>query len=436
VPAAGGAPEVLIAVNPETEVDFHWIALAPGGRLLTSVHRRSENSGRVELIELSGGRRTVVTDDQLAWDFRYASPGVLLFRRLGPNQGLWTLPFAEEKIDMARASLVLAGATDYSVSEEGTIVARSQTPASFALEWLARDGSTTSAAGAPIAELQARIALSPRGDRVAFTAGSTEPQLFVRDLTTGADTRLTTEASGQNVSLGPAFTLVNPAWFPGGDRLLYGKGPIEGSALLAQRADGAGQPTTLAPGSFGHVSADGRWLLWLEDARGQGLLRYASFDGSKVLGEARTFPGTEKVSVRTFDLSPDGRLLVYSAQEANRQLNIHLTEFPGAGARWQVTTEGGTQPRFSRDSRELLFSTGGRSATGAPEGQFKVMSLSPGPPLKLGVARALLSGAAAPEAFDVAPNGRLLIARRVPQRPGEQSRAVLVQNWPLLTKGR
>jgi hypothetical protein len=50
----------------------------------------------------------------------------------------------------------------------------------------------------------------------------------------------------------------------------------------------------------------------------------ASFDGNAP-GEKRTFPGTEKSSVRTFDLSPDGRLLTYSAPEADQQLNIHLT---------------------------------------------------------------------------------------------------------------
>jgi hypothetical protein len=99
-----------------------------------------------------------------------------------------------------------------------------------------------------------------------------------------------------------------------------------------------------------------------------------------------------------------------------------------------VTTDGGTYPHFSRDGRELLFFSGGRSATGAPEGRLMVMSLAPGPPVKLGVARALLTGAAAPDGFDGARDGRLLVVRRVALRPGEEARAVLVQNWPLLMR--
>src|SRR5262249_7342365 len=38
VPAAGGKPAVLLANNPDKEVDFHRLALDPGGRLLVTTH--------------------------------------------------------------------------------------------------------------------------------------------------------------------------------------------------------------------------------------------------------------------------------------------------------------------------------------------------------------------------------------------------------------
>jgi hypothetical protein len=34
------------------------------------------------------------------------------------------------------------------------------------------------------------------------------------------------------------------------------------------------------------------------------------------------------------------------------------------------------------------------------------------------------------QAFDPAPDGRLLIARLVPPAPGEETRFILLQNWP------
>jgi hypothetical protein len=41
-----------------------------------------------------------------------------------------------------------------------------------------------------------------------------------------------------------------------------------------------------------------------------------------------------------------------------------------------------------------------------------------------------------PDGFATAPGGRLLVVRAAPAAAGEGSRAVLVQNWPLLTNGR
>jgi hypothetical protein len=432
VAASGGTPEILLEVDLEKEVDFHEISLAPGGRVLVGVHLRSENAVRTELVVPGQNpRRTVVADDSTVLGFHYSS-GMLLFLRRGTNQGLWAVRFAEEKLDLSEATLVAAGATTFSVSDEGTLVAGTEVPTTFRFEWVARDGSSANAAGTPVAELSSSFALSPEGDRVAFIDGRTQPALYVRDLATGADTRLTAEASGQNVVLGPAFTLNNPGWLPRG-RVFYAKGPIAGSQLFAQRADGAGDAAALTAGSYGCASADGGWFAWLVDERGQGRVRFARWNGD-ALGEARTFTGTEKVDVRNFDLSPDGTLLAYGARDASQQVNVFVIEFPEAGARWQVTTTGGNSPKFSADGRELLFLSGTRNEAGVLEGRLMVMPLIRAPSLRLGVAKALLTGAATPSGFATARDGRLLVARPTAAGPAGDSRAVLVQNWPLLVK--
>ena len=89
VPASGGTPEVLLGVDTANEVDFHEIALAPRGRLLVGVHPRTDNVARLELAEVGGGTpRLVLTDDPAVRGFRY-SAGLLLFRRIGSNEGVW-----------------------------------------------------------------------------------------------------------------------------------------------------------------------------------------------------------------------------------------------------------------------------------------------------------------------------------------------------------
>ena len=161
------------------------------------------------------------------------------------------MPFAEQRLDLATASLISAGATSFSVSDEGTLVARTETPSASSLAWLDRDGAATTAPGDPILALGPWIAISPDGDRVAYVTSQSGAALMMRDLTTGADTRLTADSSGQNVVITSPFTLSDPDWFPRGSRLSYTRGPIEGSQIVAQRADGAEEPSVLTPGRAG-----------------------------------------------------------------------------------------------------------------------------------------------------------------------------------------
>jgi Tol biopolymer transport system component len=435
VRATGGTPEILLAVDVKNEIDFHETTLTPDGRLVTSVHLRESDLARLELVDLRSRKRTVLTDDGSVRDFKYARPDHLLFRRVDTNVGLWALPFSESTLDLSRAALLSAGATAFSISNEGTAIVQADVVPSFTLQWVSRDGSSASTAGPPIENLLPWIALSPDGSRVVYVAGRTQPVIFVRDLSTGTDTRVASGGmTGLNAALGAASTLMHPGWFPSGDRVVYTKGQIEASKVQAWRADGSGDASTLATGTYGRVSSDGKWLLWLEDNRGMNRLRYATFDGTRAVGESRTPPGLEPINIRSFDLSPDGKLLAYSATEESTQWNVHIMAFPGGSPRRQVTSGGGTFPQFSGNGRELYFFSGRRGESGALEGMLMTAAVTTGTSLSVGVPRVLFSGAATPSGFDVARDGRLLVSRRT-VRSGERPRALLVENWPLLFKG-
>jgi Tol biopolymer transport system component len=330
---------------------------------------------------------------------------------------------------------IAPGATAYSVAGDGTVIVHTEAAPTFALEWVSREGTSTPVAGASIADLDNSIALSPDDTRVVYSAGQAQPGIFVRDLSTGADTRLTSqEMKGLNGVYGGFSMLMYASWFPSGDRILYTQGQVEAPRLVALRADGSGEPTTLARGVSGGVSHDGTRLLWLEDQRGASRLRYAALGGDMTVGEPQTPAGTEKLYVESFDLSPDGTLLAYSAREETLQLNVYLMGFPSGTPRRQVTSAGGTRPRFSPDGRELYFLSGSRNQSGAPEGQLMVASITAGSTLSVGAPRVLMSGAALPHGFDVARDGRVLVARRT-IRADEGPRALLLENWPALVKG-
>jgi Tol biopolymer transport system component len=58
--------------------------------------------------------------------------------------------------------------------------------------------------------------------------------------------------------------------------------------------------------------------------------------------------------VRFPSVSPDGRFMAYASNESGR-MEVYVTEFPGPGPKWQVSTLGGDEPLWSRSGRELFF---------------------------------------------------------------------------------
>lgn len=52
--------------------------------------------------------------------------------------------------------------------------------------------------------------------------------------------------------------------------------------------------------------------------------------------------------------SPDGRWLAYESDESGRPEG-YVRPFPGPGGKWQVSTDGGVEPRWSGDGREIFY---------------------------------------------------------------------------------
>lgn len=97
-----------------------------------------------------------------------------------------------------------------------------------------------------------------------------------------------------------------------------------------------------------------------------------------------------------------------------------VTTFPDAAKRWTISNQGGSNPVWRRDGRELFFL----------DEQDTLMSVAilPGTDLKLDVPKVLFpsNGVATDGAvFAVGRDGRLLIARSASQAAGTPLRVVL-----------
>jgi hypothetical protein len=57
--------------------------------------------------------------------------------------------------------------------------------------------------------------------------------------------------------------------------------------------------------------------------------------------------------------SPDSRLIAYDSSETNRT-EVYIQTFPPGGGKWQVSTNGGREPKWRADGREIYFANGAK----------------------------------------------------------------------------
>ena len=57
--------------------------------------------------------------------------------------------------------------------------------------------------------------------------------------------------------------------------------------------------------------------------------------------------------------SPNGHWLAYMSDESGRY-EVYVQPYPGPGGKYQVSTEGGTEPVWNRNGKELFYRSGNR----------------------------------------------------------------------------
>jgi hypothetical protein len=395
----------------------------------------------MDLVE--GGARTPLTQDLDINIVDYRPPDQLLFARVRRNAGVWVVPFLGDRVDLTQATLLEAGAVDFSVSREGTLISTVPARNRHELVWMAQSvapagpGATTSTRttatvpGTPfeIGALRS-LAISPDGRRVAIATRAADggEGFVVRDLSTGRDTRIPPPKVSTSVATGGRI-----AWTTTG-RLLYPAGGVEDVQIYDWPADGSAGGRLLVPGLAAQMTVDGREVIFSRDERSHLRLYRAPIRPDGTAGDAvPVFSAGDDPNVRYFDLSPDGKLLAFTTIErVDGRNNVFVTTWPDLRERQQVTTEGGTWPRFSRDGRQLFYSSGGRTGTGVTRGELRVVAVTAAP-LSVGTSRLLMldsePGAADFMNFAVGSDGRLLMTRTAPHSPGDAARMVLLQNW-------
>jgi len=174
--------------------------------------------------------------------------------------------------------------------------------------------------------------------------------IWVKQLPAGPLTRLTVGSSANS----------RPVWAPDGRRVAYVSNRSGGRNLWIQRADGGSPAESLYANTrqVDEVSwaPDGKTLVVRIGSGGVGTRDIVS------ITTGADTPPRPLVATRFdefgTDLSPDGRWLAYVSNEAGRN-EVYVRDMRDPDEdRYQVSVDGGGEPRWSRNGREIFFRSG------------------------------------------------------------------------------
>ena len=301
----------------------------------------------------------------------------------------------------------------FSVSDQGTLAYQTASGSSglSELTWVDRSGKKLDVLGDPADYFEPRI--SPDGRRVAI-AIEDPGDIWIYDLARRVRTRLTFSGSDDFA----------PTWSPDSTRVAFSSQRTGSGDIYAKTASGTGADELLSTSKIFKVpnswSPDGRYIAYVAF---QGAL------GSKAdlwllsLADRKTSP----ILQSPFDelqgvFSPDGRWLAYASNESGR-FEIYVQPFPGPGGKWQISTAGGTQPRWARGGRELFFI--------APGGRIMSVEIRTSTIVEAGTPQVLFSASlknAPGPPYDVSSDGQRFLVN-VPIGEESAPPITLVQNW-------
>src|SRR5215469_16165542 len=237
------------------------------------------------------------------------------------------------------------------------------------------------------------LRLSPDGQRVAYSKGVPNSDIWIRELKRDAPMRLTFD---------PSVDKGAPVWSPDGNEVLFdiapgGKTPV---GIYRKSSSGTGAEELLAqPKEAGaglwptNWSRSGKFILCVQ---GEIINRNS--------GEIWVLPASADRKPRVFvrapgaaydgQFSPDGHWVAYVSKESGRE-EVYVVPFDGNQVlstapleqvaikkRWQVSTNGGAFPRWRHDGKELFYVALGDEFTGiGVEGKGNEFSVSEARPL-------------------------------------------------------
>ena len=415
VSSDGGTPESLVIHEDEP---IFTPEILPGGRAALYATWTSDN---IIVESLDTGQRRILTRGTTP---RYLPTGHLLFAR---GSTILAARFDLDRLEMVGAPVpVLDGVRDvgllgaqFQISSAGALayVQGGKSMSNAEVVFVNREGAEQTITDAVRDYRNPR--LSPDGERLAVDISEASWDIWIVEQLRGTLTRLTFGNSD-----------ARPVWSPDGNQIFFSSGRVSGLYQVFRKpTDGSGTATQLTTGPHRiptSISSDGKTLVFRQNSFETGMdIGTLRLNVDQNDAEPEMFLQT-MFNEHTGMLSPDDRWLAYVSDDSGRE-EVYVTPFPGPGGREPISTDGGDEPVWSRDGRELYYRNGDAlmAVTIATE-----PALSPGNPTLL-FADPYRSGRDEEgnpgSNYDVTPDGRFVMIRGK-----ESSRATQIQivlNW-------
>ena len=421
VSAAGGPPKLL--TEPEGsggEVMSNRPALLPmeDRRLLLFRAGRDivvEDLDTSERTRLTPGRNPVYSTGHILYQQGRDSAGI---RGAAGAAGttLWALPFSLGQLKATGEPFPIGTGGFPSVSNDGTLVySLPHSLPKYSLVWRDRKGKVTEVIGGLRGNLL-YPSLSQNGRYIAVpvveVAGT---HIWIHDTARSTDSRLTFEQGGMNQ---------RPVWGPD-DQVAYSSLTDTSSDILVKPADGSAPAKALlaeaATDFADDWSRDGRYIIVVRARQVSLDVWYMKLSEDGTVEETVPFLETP-YSEQAPSLSPDGRFVAYASNESGR-IEVYVQSFPDPSSKLQVSNDGGSQVRWSRDGKELFYVEGDTLIS---------VSISLQPSFSIGRRRKLFSTpelamTTGPQRYDVSPDGKRFVTLEIVEPARNEIR--IVENW-------
>jgi Tol biopolymer transport system component len=441
VAATGGTP-ITVTELAANHGSHRWPQFLPDGRRFLFFVGLGQASARgVYVGSLDGGDPTHLLGGETAAVF--APPGYLLRVLQGV---LVAHRFDTERGIVDRASHPVAqpvGTDDgtfhsaFSLSGTGVLVHRPGVGTKRQLIWVDGAGTTLGTLGPADDAVPSSPELAPDGRRIALgRAPEGTGDIWLIDVARNVASRMTFDPGVDSY----------PLWSPDGQRLVFTSGRNGRMDVFEKASNGVTEEQPLISSGQDKVpqdwSPDGRVLLYTaQDSKTGSDLWAARFDQAPGTA-AHAEPSPSQLlplAQSSFDegqgrFSPDGQWVAYVSNETGRH-EVYIQSFPDLSVKWQVSTGGGIYPRWRPDGRELFYLAPDMRLMAVP-----IQVTSAPASISAGVPRALFStrlattgpyvfaaGIFAKAQYAVAPDGRFLM--NVADHAAA-SPITLVLNWP------